>query len=297
MLSGTMLDMDRTPVKRRRRWFRFSMRTLMVVITLLSVWLGIQVNAARRQKEAVAVILSAGGTVNYDYQLKPRPAAPYRAGQFSVSYFSMFFADHKSSPEWPTWMRDQFGDDYFRTAAQVYIHLNDPIAARNAINELANLHAVKCVQLRSQVPHCQIEDSDLNPLGELNRLERLWIIQTRATGKFLSRVRNPSSMIQLSLEQNDIDDAAVEEIGKMTNLENLVLRENARITDAGLAHLSKLTKLKVLVLEQTGVTDAGLTDLKGLNSLTFLDLRKSRATSDGIHELQRVLPNCRFSGP
>ena len=61
------------PIK-RRRWFRFSLRMLLVVVTVLCVWLGFKVNAARRQKEAVEAILKAGGQVSYDYQLVPLKA-------------------------------------------------------------------------------------------------------------------------------------------------------------------------------------------------------------------------------
>ena len=36
----------------RRRWLRFSLRSLLILITILCVWLGVKVNQARRQKEA-----------------------------------------------------------------------------------------------------------------------------------------------------------------------------------------------------------------------------------------------------
>jgi hypothetical protein len=55
----------------KSRWFRFSLRTLLLVIAVLCVWLGIQVNAARRQKEAVAAIQKAGGEINFDFQCVP----------------------------------------------------------------------------------------------------------------------------------------------------------------------------------------------------------------------------------
>jgi hypothetical protein len=37
----------------KRCWFRFSLRTLIAVVTVLCIWLGIQVNAARRQPASI----------------------------------------------------------------------------------------------------------------------------------------------------------------------------------------------------------------------------------------------------
>ena len=55
-----------TLARNRRRWFHFSLRILLLVVTVLCVWLGFKVNAARRQKEAVtATILDTDGTSGY----------------------------------------------------------------------------------------------------------------------------------------------------------------------------------------------------------------------------------------
>jgi hypothetical protein len=43
-----------------RRWLRFSLRTMLVVVTLLGVWLGVKVEQARRQKRAVDTLKALG---------------------------------------------------------------------------------------------------------------------------------------------------------------------------------------------------------------------------------------------
>ena len=53
------------------------------------------------------------------------------------------------------------------------------------------------------------------------------------------------------------------------------------ITDAGLAHLSKLTGLERLHLERTNLTNAGLAHVKGLEQLAYLNLYATPAISDG----------------
>ena len=56
------------PPKGKRRWFQFSLRTLLVVVLLAGVGARQLVTKAHRQKAAVETILRDGGTVHYDYQ-------------------------------------------------------------------------------------------------------------------------------------------------------------------------------------------------------------------------------------
>ena len=52
----------------RRRWFQYSRRSFLVVVTSLAVWLGIVVNRAGEQQEAVKAIEALGGHVTYDWE-------------------------------------------------------------------------------------------------------------------------------------------------------------------------------------------------------------------------------------
>ena len=57
------------------------------------------------------------------------------------------------------------------------------------------------------------------------------------------------------------------------------------VTDADLACLKGLTKLKTLNLWQSQVTDAGLERLKGLTELESLDLSNTPVTGNGLEHL------------
>src|SRR5262245_25282078 len=96
-----MIEMNSTP-RSRPRWLRFSLRTFFATLTLLCVWLGLQVNAAKRQRSAAAAIVKAGGDVRYDYQkVSPGP------GGATIDW------DASITPPAPAWLRRLFGDDFF----------------------------------------------------------------------------------------------------------------------------------------------------------------------------------------
>ena len=56
-LSHAAMTTDHpNPSKPRRRWFQFSLRTLLVLVTVLCVWLAMTAERARKQRKAVAAI-------------------------------------------------------------------------------------------------------------------------------------------------------------------------------------------------------------------------------------------------
>ena len=65
--------------KPRRRWFQYSLRTLLLLMLLVSIgmsWVAVRMQRARRQREAVKGIERLGGGVMYDYQFDQSPSQP-----------------------------------------------------------------------------------------------------------------------------------------------------------------------------------------------------------------------------
>ena len=88
--------------KTKRRWLQFSLRTLLVFVTLsafASGWFAVKMQRVRRQREAVSAIRAASGLVWYDYEVNARPTG-------SVP-----------KPPGPAWMRKLLGDDCFAKVA------------------------------------------------------------------------------------------------------------------------------------------------------------------------------------
>ena len=56
------------PTEAIRRRLRISLRTTMLVIVVVAIWLSWNVNRAREQHEAVAAVQKYGGWVHYDYE-------------------------------------------------------------------------------------------------------------------------------------------------------------------------------------------------------------------------------------
>ena len=102
-------------------------------------------------------------------------------------------------------------------------------------------------------------------------------------------------MIQLSLSQNDFADAALAHIGRMTNLEILLLVNSRRITDAGLIHLRKLPRLTELTLDGLGITDAGLIYLAGVNQPAYVLVKYTAVTANGLDGLKNSRPTCNIT--
>ena len=122
-------------MKPTRRWFQFSLRSFLVLLTVFAVWLGVVVHRAREQREAVEAIEALGGTVAYDWQQEST---------------SPFYSPVASQPLGPAWLRRIVGDDFFQNASQV--NFGSPISPieielSKAIPCLKQLRTLKQVRI------------------------------------------------------------------------------------------------------------------------------------------------------
>ena len=81
------------------RWYQFSLRSLLLLFLFCTIpfgWLGVKMQRAREQKQAVEAIKKLGGRVQYDYQ-RDASGAPIKGAK----------------PPGPAWLRQLLGDDCF----------------------------------------------------------------------------------------------------------------------------------------------------------------------------------------
>jgi hypothetical protein len=281
----------------RRRWLRFSLRTFLLVLTVVCIWLGVKVNQARRQKESVAA-------------LKARGMWFYHAHQRDNAYPDGINPDHELVV--PKWLDELAGYDFFRTVISVQGH--EPVSDEDLVH-LAGLPYIEHLYVTGSGSN--LTDAGLNHLPRPDRLvtfdmqrrtlvgdgfvkrlrnakglERLGLRRSRITDEGLLAIRNLTNLKHLYLSGTKISDAGMAALDTMTALEVLQL-DRTDITDAGLIHLKNAKRLRHLRLTRTSVTDAGLVHLHGLPELRSITLDDTSATPDGIAALKETTPTLR----
>ncbi|HUY89424.1 MAG TPA: hypothetical protein VMV10_11880 [Pirellulales bacterium] len=138
----------------RRRWLQFSLRGFFVLLTTLAVWLGVIVNRAREQREAVTAIEALEASVGYDWQDVPLdPADP-------------FPIDRPLTPPGPAWLRRLIGNEFFQNVVMTSFFSETDVL--KSIAHLKRLRKLKTVtvtpfasdatmdQLKAALPNCKV---------------------------------------------------------------------------------------------------------------------------------------------
>jgi hypothetical protein len=132
-----------------RRWLRFSLRALLISVTLLCVWSAWYVNRARRQKETVEALRNCGGRVYYDYQ-------------FDDDDDAQRLILTAESP-WPTGLIETFGIDVLHNVVAVQL----PNRSDDVIPQLASIPSLRQLWLM------QATDDTIMQIAPLSNLEHL----------------------------------------------------------------------------------------------------------------------------
>ena len=248
-----------------RNRLRFSVRGLVGLVLVVGAGLGWIVHKAHVQRDSVAAIQRAGGTVFYDWQFKDG-------------------RDVRNGKPWaPTWLVVRIGADYFQNVTHVSLPDSRSVGTLVHIGSLDRLE-------RLVLGSPGLSDEELSDLKWLTNLQVLFLSGTNVSDTGLKNLKGLVKLKTLSLAGTKLTDAGIVHLRSLSNLEKLDLRMTM-VTDAGLVHLRGLRNLKELNLQMTRITDAGLIHLRGLTNLRLLMLRSAKiARNSSLGELREALP-------
>ena len=150
--------------------FRFSLRTLLIVVVLLSValgWFALKMREAERQRQAVEAISEAHGWFYYDYELDE--SGRLMQGQERPA---------------PAWLRKLVGDDFFADVVRV------SLPYRRRVDDVFLKRLMALTGLRSlRLSGTQVTDEGLKHLEGLTKLEHLELDGTEVTDEGIEELR------------------------------------------------------------------------------------------------------------
>jgi hypothetical protein len=217
-----------TSPKVKRRWFQYSITSLLLLILVCGVVLAFVVNPARRQRRAVEFVEAVGGEVFYQ------------------SYYTGWVTPRDMLP---------VGGEWYIAVKQV--ELGD-----SAVTDTGMMHLQVLTGLEQLFLGCtQVSDVGLEHLKELTLLEKLFLGETQISDSGLESLKGLTAMKFMDLSYTQVSDAGLTHLRTLTRLKWLDL-SGTQVTDAGLAHLKSLPTLEWIGLDATQVTDAGVAELR-----------------------------------
>jgi hypothetical protein len=250
-----------------KRYFRFGLRTMLVVVAVVAL-LAWKVQQAERQKEVVRWVRKWNGEVHYDFEFDN--TGKWKSGVETAS---------------PEWLCNLIGVDYLATV--VGLQLGD-------VNKYVGMKP-SCIKVTDLSPLAKLTDlkilylfntyvSDVSPLEHLTNLKKLILADTEVHD--ISFLASLTELRSLNLKCPQVDDLSP--LLSMEQLQTLCLDATQATDFSPLAHL---TELSTLSLSDTRFSDASV--LSNMTKLTrsVNDLSKTTVfeTAGG-----RVRTKCRL---
>lgn len=224
-----------------RPWARISLKTVLLIVAVLCVWLAVFAKKARNQQLAIDRIDELGGIYLYEFE------------EYDAKKNEYFL-----NPFGPDWVYDLIGIDYAGSVISADFSRdeecnpsNDDLSVLNNLPDLRGLFLEKCKQ---------IDDDGLIHLAGLSELEELSLTGTNVINNGLRHITSLRELRILDLSNTPLFDSGLKHIGELPNLEFLDLT-NTRITKQGLKHLDGLTSLTGLRVP-AAISDEDILPLK-----------------------------------
>jgi hypothetical protein len=194
------------------------------------------------------------------------------------------------------WQQRRAVETILRKGGRVCYVFNDPVrdptavtAPKPALADYLGLDFVDTVTIAEFLGK-DFTDDDLALLDDLPHVHWLRFYDTSITGSGFRHVSARTKVNVLLVNLSPLENAALMEIGRMSQLKTLHITEGASITDDGLASLAPLRHLESLSLSQCTISNAGLARLDPPATLREVSLEDTQIGDAGVALLAR-LPN------
>ena len=236
----TTMNNPKSP-KPKRRWYQYSLRTLMLFMLVMSVgfaWLGWKAQRLRNEQEAVAKIERMGGSVNVgNDHLGTDPGMRPAIDRFVCKLLGFPGPSMNYSVNWVDLSDTDVTD-----------------ADLAALRELTNLDEL-------HLDRTQVTDTGLEHLKELTNLRWLFLGGTQVTDAGLEHLKELTNLLTLGLSGTHVTDTGLEHLKELPNLECLDL-SGTQVADTLLEHRKELLNLESLRLMDTDVTEEDIEKLR-----------------------------------
>lgn len=246
-----------------RRSPQFSVRTLLLGITGLSIFIALAVQffaPARQQREAVNTIERFGGGIAY--------------------------TEPEWRESWPTSVLRNFLPRYnFDWVVKVNLQGTRITDAHMApFSRLAELEEL-------QLSETKITGAGLVHLQGLGELREVWLTRTPISDADMVQIASLTQLRSLWLNGTRLTDEGLVYLKPLRGLHSLRLGGTG-VTNRGLVHLKGLAKLQWLGLEDTQVTDIAFVGFGAMPQLRMLCLKGSQVTLDAASLFEQTHPDC-----
>jgi internalin A len=193
------------PDRPKRRWYQFRLFTMLVVVTVICVLMGLWVNEAHRQRDAVAAIKASGGEVEYEWDNRISPRC--------------WFIDR---------LRPILGVDYVEDVSSVQILPDMPTLTRKG--------GPRGPTLITDGP--TIDDVGMQYVGKLDGLVHLDLAWTDIGDAGVAHLKGLVGLRSLDLSKTNVSDAGLAHLKGLKWLRSIDLSKT-RVTDAGMDDLQR----------------------------------------------------------
>ena len=159
----------------RRRLFQFSLRELMIVVTICAIAcsvFAVKKQQAKRQRDTVNTVIRLRGTVVYAWERQDDETAG-----------DTLMPPPPREPPGPEWVRTLLGVDFVSTV--VYVSLDDTEATDLDLQGIGELTTLQSLILRQT----QVTDAGLLHLGRLKNLRYLNLEHTRVSREGVAKLQ------------------------------------------------------------------------------------------------------------